>query len=305
MANSEQTRGEKQESMQNPLGTWMQMTFDYWQTVSQMHTEMMAPSADAKPQKHDGLKGPSGKMLRSGINWFKILQTALESDEGVGAIAKSTETIPSLLMTVAQQAWESFVQIQQHAAKRVAVVGRKSEPFDFSDLNENVFAAWREIYEKELQKFLKVPQLGLMRFYQERMGQYTDKTHLYQNAATEFAYTLMNPVRKSIEVMQDKVDEMVRDKKVPEDPNALYSIWVKTLEGHYMVLLQSPEYLESFQRLMSTLTEYHQAKDQIVRDLLQSLPVPTDVEMDELCKEIYLLKKRVRRLEDRLAEKEA
>jgi hypothetical protein len=36
------------------------------------------------------------------------------------------------------------------------------------------------------------------------------------------------------------------------------------------------------------------AKNEILQDFLQALPVPTDKDMDELYQEIYLLKKRLR-----------
>jgi len=45
------------------------------------------------------------------------------------------------------------------------------------------------------------------------------------------------------------------------------------------------------------------ARHRMLTDMLQSLPLPTNKEMDELYKELYLLKKRVRELEKSSGEK--
>jgi polyhydroxyalkanoate synthesis regulator phasin len=45
------------------------------------------------------------------------------------------------------------------------------------------------------------------------------------------------------------------------------------------------------------MSEFSAAKKEILQDFLNTLPVPTHKEMDELYKEIYLLKKRIKELE--------
>jgi polyhydroxyalkanoate synthesis regulator phasin len=48
------------------------------------------------------------------------------------------------------------------------------------------------------------------------------------------------------------------------------------------------------------LEAFSVAKNQFLQDLLQSLPVPTHKEMDDLYKELYALKKKVKSLEKAL-----
>jgi polyhydroxyalkanoate synthesis regulator phasin len=45
------------------------------------------------------------------------------------------------------------------------------------------------------------------------------------------------------------------------------------------------------------MSEFSKAKKEILQDFLNMLPVPTLKELDELYKEIYLLKKRIKALE--------
>ena len=73
---------------------------------------------------------------------------------------------------------------------------------------------------------------------------------------------------------------------------------MKTLEGHYMTLYKSTEYNEAIAKTIDAVGEYSVAKRRILEDFMQALPVPTDKDMDELFKEIYRLKKRIRQLEN-------
>ena len=36
-----------------------------------------------------------------------------------------------------------------------------------------------------------------------------------------------------------------KQESFPEDPKAYYQMWIKILEGHYMTLFQSPDYVKT------------------------------------------------------------
>ena len=139
--------------------------------------------------------------------------------------------------------------------------------------------------------------MGLTRCYQERFAQAADKYNVFQATLAEFVSLLYLPVEKSFKVVQDQLAIMADEGKVPEKSKELYRMWVKVLEGHYMTLFKSPEYNQALSRILDSLGEFHVAKQQILQDAMKTLPVPTVQEMDELYKDIYLLKKRVRQLE--------
>jgi polyhydroxyalkanoate synthesis regulator phasin len=67
-----------------------------------------------------------------------------------------------------------------------------------------------------------------------------------------------------------------------------------------MTLFQSPEYIRTLNKTLDTMSEFSKAKKEILQDFLNMLPVPTHKEMDELYKEIYLLKKRIKELEKKI-----
>jgi polyhydroxyalkanoate synthesis regulator phasin len=85
--------------------------------------------------------------------------------------------------------------------------------------------------------------------------------------------------------------------ELPDDSKAYYQMWIKILEGHYMTLFKSPEYVDAMGQTLDSLENYKMAAEKVIEDTLGMLPVPTQKDMDELYKEIYLLKKKVKALE--------
>jgi len=85
--------------------------------------------------------------------------------------------------------------------------------------------------------------------------------------------------------------------ELPDKSKDYYQMWIKILEGHYMKLFQSPEYIQSLGNALGALGDFTAARHKIMEDLLQMMPIPTQTDMDELYKDIYLLKKRIKALE--------
>ena len=152
-----------------------------------------------------------------------------------------------------------------------------------------------------LKQFFNIPQLGLTRFYQENINQATDKFNQFQGSLCEFLHLLYLPVERSIKVMQDELTALAQKEPLPEDAKFYYNKWVKTLEGHYMTLFQSSEYMQCLGKTIDSLNHYVSARQSVLEDALKVLPVPTNTDMDDLSKEIYELKRRVRALEKKLS----
>jgi len=104
-------------------------------------------------------------------------------------------------------------------------------------------------------------------------------------------------MEKSYKVMQEKLTEMAEAGELPDDSKAYYQMWIKILEGHYMNLFKSPEYVNAMGQTLNALEDYKMTQEKVIEDILGMFPVPTQKDMDELYKEIYLLKKKVKALE--------
>jgi class III poly(R)-hydroxyalkanoic acid synthase PhaE subunit len=291
---------EKSEGVSGPepiLSAWMKMANDFWGPVMKQWTKTLDPAAGQQ-------EGPFNRGKASWSSYMKSL-TALSASMGergsADALLKGIGVMPDVLLKMIQGVWNSTFTLQQQLMEKAGRMGESVEAYKFEGLDQEAFKSWTDIYEQEIQQFLKVPQLGLTRFYQEKAHRTLDKLNLFQNSMAEFASVLYLPMEKSFKVLQEKVAEMAENGALPENPKDYYNTWVKILEGHYMTLFKTPDYTQALARVLGTFEEYQTARDDLLQDALKSLPVPTNRDMDALYKEIYNLKKKIRTLEKKAA----
>jgi class III poly(R)-hydroxyalkanoic acid synthase PhaE subunit len=199
-------------------------------------------------------------------------------------------------MKITHTTWEGYSQLYQMWLKGVGKLGEATKAYSFEGLKADTFKGWAEFYEKEIRPFLKTPPVGLTRFYQERANEAIDKLNKFQVDMAEFLHLLGLPVEKSLRVMQEKIEEEAKEGKLSENFKDYYDMWIKILEGHYMTLFKSPEYIRVQSRTLNAIEEYKAAREKVLVDILQFLPIPTNRDMDELYKEFHELKKTVKEL---------
>ncbi|MFW6239945.1 MAG: poly(R)-hydroxyalkanoic acid synthase subunit PhaE [Thermodesulfobacteriota bacterium] len=275
------------------FSAWMKSASGFWEEMFKMQ---------AGGQSDEG--GFSGnlrfrryrKTMESSAKVFQSLFSSLTKPDNIEEMMKGVDYIPDFLMTMARQSWDGYAELQRQFMDRAAKMGQQPKAYKFDDIDQETFQALRDIYEREFQKFLKVPALGLTRFHQERVNDMMDKYNLFQTALGEFLYMFYVPIEKTSAAMQEKVEEMAEKGEIFDNFKDYYNLWIRTLEGHYMTLLQSPEYTEVMDKTIAQLAEYRSAKDKVMYYLLSKLPIPTNRDMDEVYKDLYLLKKKVNEL---------
>lgn len=270
------------------MSAWTKSTTDFWRL-------MLGAQAGAGPDTSG--KNPASqaqKMLFSAGKLIHLMLAKMSDPESINATLQGMETLPEISMNMIQQGVNSYVEMQRQWTEQASKIGKHTEAYKFEGIDENIFKTWKETYEKEFQKFFNIPSLGLTRFYQERVNRLMDETNQFQVALSEFMYLFSVPFEKTARVMQEKTEEMMEKGDVPSDVKDYYNMYIKILEGHYMTLLQSPEYIRVMSDTINALVKYKQAKEEVLYDMLSSLPIPTNKDMDELYKEFHVLKKRVR-----------
>ncbi len=293
---------EKKQERSGPeslVETWMRTTAEFWETSLQMWSGGSdnpeypgAPNETSKPRTFESFE--------STLKSWKALSTLMKEPEVLESMLKGINALPELASKMTKPAIEGYLHLQREWLERAGRIGKSTAAYKFENLDQETFRAWLDVYQTEFRKFLNVPQLGLTREYQERFTNAADKFNVFQATLAEFVSVLYLPVEKSFKVVQDQLSRMADQGQVPEKSKEFYRLWVKVLEGHYMTLFKSPEYNEVLSRILNALGEFNIARQQVLQDAMQTLPVPTLKEMDELYKEIYLLKKRVRELENKV-----
>jgi class III poly(R)-hydroxyalkanoic acid synthase PhaE subunit len=287
---------EKKEDPQALLSEWMKTANDFWESMFRAWTDA-APAFQPPKASRKGTAGRTQASMATAMKTWQAVFSAMSKPEIMEPMFKGIGVMPEILMKMAQTSLAGFLQAQHKWFERAGRIGKSVEAYTFEDLDENAFRVWAEIYEKEFSQFLNIPQLGLTRFYQEKMNRALDKFNLFQAALTEFLRLLYLPVTRSFGVMQEKLGEMVDAGKLPEDSKTYYQMWIKILEGHYMTLFQSPEYVNILGNTLVSMSDFTAAKNEVIEDMLNMFPIPKQKDMDELYREIYLLKKRIKALE--------
>jgi len=275
---------------------WMKATSDLSENMFRVWHDAATSSKPSASSQED-LSGNAQASMDAAMKTWRILTSTLARPEAMNSIFKGAGTMPEILMKMAQTSLTGFLEFQHKYVETLGRVGKSSEAYKFEDLDENAFRAWSEIYEKEFRQYFNIPQLGLTRFYQEKIYQAQDKFNLFQTAMSEFLRLMYLPVTKSYTVIQKKIEEMAEKGELPEDPKQYYQMWIKILEGHYMTLFQSSEYGKAQHNVLNTMSDFSVIKNDLMQDMLSTMPIATQKDLDDLYKEMYLLKKRIKVLE--------
>ncbi len=276
------------------MSFWMKSATDFWKSTSRIW-----PDA-TEPFQSEGLKKQFQKLESAPKMWQSFI-SAFSAPESMNALFKGMDILPEVVLQTLQSGWGGYSDLQKKWLEKASRMGKQSEAYKFEDIDKDLFKAWAEVYEKEFSQFLNVPQIGLTRFYQERTGQTLDRLNLFEIALSEFVNLLYLPVEKSTKAMSEKLEEVTKKGELSENFEEYYREWIKILEGHYMVLFKSTEYIQVLNNVLDAGQNYFSARNHLIEDILQFFPVATNKDMDELYKEIYLLKKEVKKLSKKVA----
>ncbi|HOM28029.1 MAG TPA: poly(R)-hydroxyalkanoic acid synthase subunit PhaE [Deltaproteobacteria bacterium] len=280
------------------LDQWASLFNPFWSLLSAMTRkagETEAPEEAGLTDSH--VKTSQEALLAIFKTWSAFTETLSEPSSLTAVTGSITAFLPELVNKVVAFGLSGFMKVQSHFMEKFSEIGKGTQAFSFDNLDKDSLRFLADLYEKEVRPYLKVPQLGLMRFHQERMNEAFDAWALFQTKLAAFLRLVGLPVEKSVKVFQETVERQIREGGVPDDPRKLYTTWIKILEGHFMTLFKSPEYTAMLADTLASLESFLAARNRVLEDLLQSLPIPSSREVDELAKELHDLKRRVRDLE--------
>jgi hypothetical protein len=258
------------------------------------------PSPDSASDTQTATQNRFMKQLDMNLNMLKSFSRMMSEPESASAIGNSFIALPEILLKMATSGFDATLQIQNHFIKKADQIGKSTEAYKFDNLDQEVFESLKDIYEKELRQYLKIPPLGPTRFYQERFNEMLDKHNLLETMLAEFFSVLYLPMEKSFKVFQEKLQQMAEEGNLPKETKESYAIWIKILEGHYINLFKSKEYTDVLHRTLNQMNDFLIVRNKTLEDFFQLLPIVTHKEIDDLYKEFHLLKKRVNKLEKQL-----
>lgn len=289
--------------MTSAFDTWLKPMSQVWSQMTNLKVDQWPfPAGNQHAENQKGTDAPlkGQAAIAAALKNWQTMASAMSSPESMAAILNGGGAMPEMLLQLSHTSLASVMELQQNLIQHFGRLGDSVEDLKFEDIDENIFRLSTDIYEREFQRFFQIPQLGLTREYQEKAFQAADKFNLFQSNLAEFLRMLGLPLTRSAQVMQEKLIELAEKGELSDDTRTYYQMWVKVLEGHYMTLFQTPEYVETLSRTVNSLADYTAAKDAAIEDMIGTLPVASKTEMDDMARELYEMKKRLRRLEKKM-----
>ena len=165
------------------------------------------------------------------------------------------------------------------------------------DIYQEAVRISAKIFQDEFQSVINTPKIGLTRTYQENVSRAVEKFSALNAKLLEFSQLLHVPVKKSATALQDNLSQLNLEGLSPEELKNCYRKWLKDLEKQYLEFLRSPEFCQGMGATLLSMGEFTEARDQIFQDMMKMVGVPTEKEMDELYRDMYEMKKRLKKLE--------
>jgi hypothetical protein len=275
------------------LAAWIKWTMDCWDTMAQMGPGPAGISergGDSSPEA----AGLSNDWLSS-LNLWQAFFSLLTEPGTVAAVFQGIQAPSEIILRMAQAGWGGYFYLHRQWLESWEGEGISSSFHDFEDLEKDIFKICNDLYEKDFRRLLSMPHLRLTLLTQERLNRATDRFNQFQAAMAEFIYMLYLPVKKSLRAMAG-VGGTGRQEPPPEDFKEYYKGWLKILEGHYMTLFQSEEFIRTLVHTLNALQDFTMAKNALLAETLEALSLPSRRDLDALYREIYVLKKGMKEL---------
>lgn len=276
------------------LAAWIKWTMDFWEAMAQIGPGLSSTA---------GGQGDPSELLAEGAedSWLSAIKLwqaffSLMSEPGtVDAVYKGIKAPSETILKMAQAGWGGYFHLYQQWLEGDPGEGPVVADYAIESMDQDIFKICTEIYESDFRQLLNLPQLGGTYFSQEGINQAMDRFGQFQSAMAEFIYLLYLPLKKSLRAMPGEPEER-EEGKGPEDFKEYYKRWLRLLEGHYMNLFKSPEYIRTMSHTLNALEDFTVAKQELVAEALVALPLPSNQDLDEVYREIYLLRKTVKEL---------
>lgn len=283
----------------NMFASWMKSVNDFWSKAPgpfETH-EKQADSGDDTDQNTS-----ETDFLQTGMDTWRTIASAAEQYLSGDSLFAGAGNFQDTLLKMIQPVFSGITgMLHEWQAQSLNSAHDMSFPEfkipGFDTIDSDMLNVWNKLYDNELRKYLKAPQLGLAREHQEKIARFLDRFNILQSALAEFLSTLAGPLKKSQTAFQKKLTELAKNNKTPADARQYYQIWLKILEGQYMTLFQSPEYIRTLGNTLSASAQYNRAKKELINDVLGQLSIPSSEHLDAVFKELHVLKKRLRSLE--------
>jgi len=287
------------------LESWMDTANKFWKDVEGSRDETLKwgdvdLNFGFREEAGDDDKHRTYRSWETSVKNFTAFLKILSTPENQQAMAENSTAFTEAYGEAAKESIENLLEFQGNLIQSLARASEHTQSYNPDDFDHSAFQSFRELYKNEWQKYLHIPKLGLPRELHEQFSDLIDKSNIFYSYIGELLHLFGRPFEKSNQAIQQKINGMLEGGEVENDPAKIYNEWIKILEGNFMQLLQSSEYTGLLNEIIRSLAAYKAVKNDVINVFLKEFQIPTNNDMDEVYKDLYLTKKKVKELTIRL-----
>lgn len=153
---------------------------------------------------------------------------------------------------------------------------------------------WQNFVRDELLHGFLVTPVGPLRQYHEKFNRLMEAFAEWEAACQVFITLMTHSMTLSLADLQEKIRDRLSAGRPVDD---LFPQWVRLFEDRSLALFRSAEFMAAMHKALKTKTALVKAQEELMEDVLKVAHIPTLSEMDDISRDVYLLKKRIETLE--------
>jgi archaellum component FlaC len=164
--------------------------------------------------------------------------------------------------------------------------------------SHDFFELWEKAYEASYGRIIEIPTMGPSREGADRLRKNFEATVNLHAAWAQSIASFQSAFMEATRRTQEKVEKQVAEEGAsPSSSKEYYELWMNTYSETFKEFLKSRFFASDLARLTSNSMDFQKSsRDLIEENFLRPANLPTRTEIDDLSKEVYLLKKQVREM---------
>jgi class III poly(R)-hydroxyalkanoic acid synthase PhaE subunit len=159
------------------------------------------------------------------------------------------------------------------------------------------FANWLKTYEATYGKIVDMPIMGPSREDAERLRENFEAAINMHAAWAQSMANYQSAFMDATQKTQEEVKKRIAEGVSPSSYKGYYDLWMETYSETFKEFLKSRFFASDLARLTSNSMDFQKSSRILIEEnILKPANLPTRTEMDDLNKEVYMLKKQVREL---------
>lgn len=168
-----------------------------------------------------------------------------------------------------------------------------------SDLqaSHDFFEHWLKTYEATYGRIIDMPIMGPSREDAERLRKNFEAAINMHAAWAQSIANYQSAFVEASQKTQEEVEKRFAEGVSPSSYKGYYDLWMETYSETFKEFLKSRFFASDLARLTSNSMDFQKSSRVLIEEnLLRPANLPTRTEMDDLSKEVYLLKKQMKEL---------